>query len=93
MTALAEMGKQARPKPIVDLGEITPDQYYEATKLMGTLRRFTEDMAAVDMRKALDGLKDFERPGVASSARACLDGINRLLTTIEEREAWQCTKK
>ncbi len=48
---------------------------------------------AVDMRKALDGLKDFERPGVAFSVHACLDGINRLLTTIEEREAWQCTKK
>ena len=50
VTKLAEMGTQKKPRPepeqqprpLVDLGEIPPEDYARATKAQGTLRRFAE---------------------------------------------------
>ena len=42
VTQLAELGKQSRPQPLVDLGGIDPKDYARATEAQGTLRRFAE---------------------------------------------------
>ena len=42
VTTLAEMGKQSKPKPLVDLGGINPADYARATEAQGTLRRFAD---------------------------------------------------
>lgn len=42
VTQLADLGKQSRPQPIVDLGGIDPRDYARATEAQGTLRRFAE---------------------------------------------------
>lgn len=47
-TALARQGKQSRPRPLVDLGEIPPGDYARATEAQGTLLRFAEFCAAND---------------------------------------------
>ena len=86
VTALAERGKQTRPKPLVDLGDITPAQYYEASKLIGMLDSFRRESGSLDMERALSGIKEHEWAELAVSAAACMTWLKALMVTIEENK-------
>lgn len=89
VTALAERGKQSRPKPIVDLGTITPAQYSAATDLIGLVRRFKDESAAIEMDLSISGLKKHEIGDVIANAKKCLQWLQVFIATIEERKCTQ----
>lgn len=86
VTALAERGRQSRPKPLVDLGEITPAQYQEATKLIGMLDGFRRESAAIDIERALMGIKKHEWTGLAESAAVCMEWLKAFVILVKEKK-------
>jgi hypothetical protein len=64
VTELADRGKQPRPTPIVDLGDIPPADFARATEAGGTLRRFAEFCSAYDAERIAKAFKPHEIPAL-----------------------------
>jgi hypothetical protein len=84
VTALAERGKQSRPKPLVDLQGINPADYQKATQLLGLLSNFRRQSAAIDLDSALIGMKTFEKRDLLEDSIFCMEWIEKLTERIEE---------
>jgi hypothetical protein len=84
VTALAERGKQTRPKPIVDLEGIDPQNYQKATHLLGLLSNFRREIETMDLISALLGVKEFEKANLISDAIVCGQWINNLIERIKK---------
>lgn len=63
VTALAEQGRKPRaaPPPLVDLGDRSPEDFAEATKVLGLVTRFVVDSATLDTAAALRGFTAAEK--------------------------------
>jgi hypothetical protein len=72
VTALAEQGKKS--KPLVDLGDIAPEDYQEATRLIGLVDDFVRQAASIDVLKALRGMKPHD--------------LGRLTPKLHEAREW-----
>ena len=89
VTTLAERGKQTRPKPLVDLGNISPRQYKEGTLLLGLVDQFIRDARKLDVDLALSGIQDHEWKLLMKEIQECAQWLVRLAGTIEERHVYE----
>lgn len=83
VTKLAEIGKQERPKPLVDLGGIDPADFARATAAQGALRRFSEYCGANDpvrIARAFQAHEVAEMRRFVSTVDAWLD---RFVTNLQ----------
>ena len=60
VTTLAKQGTTAKPKPIVDLAGIDPQDYARATEAMGNLRRFADYCGAHDAAMIASAIQSHE---------------------------------
>lgn len=69
VTALAERGRNSRPEPLVDLAGRSPEDFAEATKLIGLVTRFLVDTEKLDVAAARRGFSAEERTEFYTRAR------------------------
>ena len=84
VTRLAEQGRQARPKPLVDLGEISPADYARATEAQAALRRFAEFCGAHDPVRIARAFKPHETASLRQYVQTVDAWLDRFVTNIPE---------
>lgn len=84
VTQLAEQGRQSRPKPLVDLGEIAPADYARATEAQGALRRFAEYCGAHDPIRIARAFKSHEIASLRQYVSSVDAWLDRFVTNLPE---------
>ena len=84
VTQLAEQGRQSRPKPLVDLGEIAPADYARATEAQGALRRFAEFCGAHDPVRIARAFKSHEIASLRQYVSSVDAWLDRFVTNLPE---------
>jgi len=85
VTELANRGVKAKPKPLVDLEGIDPEDYKQATKASGELKRMAELAKSVEPDVVVRGCKKHERTAVIEHAEVSLSWIKKLLIGLERQ--------
>lgn len=84
VTTLAEMGKQSKPKPLVDLGGINPADYARATEAQGTLRRFAEFCSKNEPTRIAKAFKPHEIAQLRQYVSTVDAWLDRFVTNLPE---------
>lgn len=84
VTTLAEMGKQSKPKPLVDLGGINPADYARATEAQGTLRRFAEFCRKNEPTRIAKAFKPHEIAQLRQYVSTVDAWLDRFVTNLPE---------
>ena len=85
VTKLAEMGKQSKPQPLVDLGGINPADYARATEAQGTLRRFAEFCRKNEPTRIAKAFKPHEIAQLRQYVSAVDAWLDRFVTNLPEQ--------
>jgi hypothetical protein len=87
ISALAEQGKKPAAKPLIDLGDRTPEEFKAATALIGIADWFVRQAGAIDVPQAIRGLSAPERLKLAkdlSAAAEWIDGVSNTFAPAPE---------
>ncbi len=82
VTALAEQGKKAAPKPVVDLQGRDPGEFNRAMHFVGAFEEYQRDVAKIDADAILPILNDSERERVRKAIAAIDAFHDRIITRI-----------
>jgi hypothetical protein len=84
VTELAKRGTATKPRPLVDLGKRSPQEFEAATGLAGAIDALLRYSAKADLRLAIKGFDERER---AETRRAAHTASHWLLTVVEMLDA------
>jgi hypothetical protein len=88
VTELADRGKQARPKkPLIDLGERTPEEFEAATQLIGVIDYFLRGTQSIDLPLAARGCRPDERNTLQKRAMEVSDWTGSVLKILGKFDA------
>lgn len=82
VTALARLG--TKPRALVDLGGIDPEDYKRATEAQGTLRRFAEFCASNAPEQVARGFKPHEIAGMRKYVATVDAWLDRFVVSLPE---------
>jgi hypothetical protein len=87
ITELARRGTQSKPKPLVDLGDRTPEEFAAATELIGALEELERYSVTADLDLAVAGLNARERAELIETADALFDWLNKAWEALNADDA------
>jgi hypothetical protein len=82
VTALAEQGKKAAPKPVIDLKGRDPGEFNRALHFVGAFEGYQRDIEKIDADAILPILTDGERERVRAAIAAIDAFHDRIITRI-----------
>lgn len=84
ITALAEQGTKAQPKPLMDLQGRDPEDFKVSTQGQGALRRFAEFAEATRPKVVVRGALPHELPQMREAAARAMRWLSELQTLLKE---------
>ena len=75
VTELARRGTSPKPKPLIDLGSRSPEEFQAATALAGAIDALLRYSAKADLKIAIAGLNDRERSETRKAASAAVEWL------------------
>jgi len=84
VTELAELGKKAKPKPIVDLGGRDPEEFAASTQAQGLIHGFVAMTTSTDPTVVVRGALGHERKRLRQEAEHILAWVQNLVGELEE---------
>lgn len=84
VTQLAEIGRRARPQPVVDLGGRDPREFSISTQGQGILRELAAFASANDPRIIARGALDSERSSIGRNIEQVKRWLDQLSAAMEE---------
>lgn len=82
VTRLAEMGKQKKPEPLIDLEGIPPANFARATELKGSLKRLAQFCEQQDPVAIAKAFKPSELPEIKRALSSIEAWLDRFAVTI-----------
>jgi hypothetical protein len=82
VTALADQGKKPTLRPLVDLGDRTPEEFKAATALLGMADRIGRVAQCLDIAQAVRGLSPPERQRVIRDVASAQNWLNSIAAAL-----------